>query len=238
MKLKSLITRFLTPVVVSTVLVLTPAPVAQANEPPVANDDFVSISHEESPITLDLLANDSDPDGDELLITTVTQPPLGSVEIASDGKSVVYTAGFCGQWTDTFTYHAIDAAGERNGALVSVLVDEGLTCISLPTHEVTLAEGVLVGRGSSVPFGSAGSCFNRRCTGTGFFSVATVDFTTSPDDYVLKRALIRLPHGSVHLQPVNDMFTEPTESLSVVFSGVTVVDGTDPSVTVFITDND
>ncbi|MFP4394324.1 MAG: Ig-like domain-containing protein, partial [Anaerolineales bacterium] len=74
--------------------------------PPVAEDDSAE-TDEDVAVDIDVLANDSDPDGDELTITTTTDPANGSVEINDDG-AVAYTpdAGFVGE--DTFTYIVSD----------------------------------------------------------------------------------------------------------------------------------
>ena len=69
------------------------------NDPPVAEDDFVTISEGMNPgPQIPVLANDNDPDGDELVVTEVTEPENGSVVISEDGEGVVYTPddGFTG----------------------------------------------------------------------------------------------------------------------------------------------
>ncbi|QWC15844.1 tandem-95 repeat protein [Cellulomonas dongxiuzhuiae] len=73
-----------------------------------------------SPVTIDVLANDSDPEGGPLTIVEVTQPESGTVEIV-DGK-LVYTPapGFVGE--ATFTYTATDATGARTTTTVTVRV--------------------------------------------------------------------------------------------------------------------
>ena len=70
--------------------------------PPVAVDDIRTIPVNSS-ITLNLLANDSDPDGDPLSLIEASQPENGSISVNSDG-SVFYVpvAGFSG--VDTFSY--------------------------------------------------------------------------------------------------------------------------------------
>lgn len=72
------------------------------------------------PATIDVLANDSDPEGGPLTIVEVTQPEHGRVEIV-DGK-LVYTPapGFVGEVT--FTYTVADATGARTTSTVTVRV--------------------------------------------------------------------------------------------------------------------
>ena len=64
------------------------------------------------PVTIDVLFNDSDPDGDALSISSVdTANTSGTVSIKSDKTDLTFTAssGFSG--TTTFTYVAVDARG-------------------------------------------------------------------------------------------------------------------------------
>ena len=81
---------------------------AAPNTKPVANDDKATTA-EETPITLMTVANDTDPDGDELTITNITQPANG--EATSDGKKITYTPkiGFTGE--DKLTYVISDGRG-------------------------------------------------------------------------------------------------------------------------------
>ncbi|MGH2377625.1 MAG: Ig-like domain-containing protein [Candidatus Limnocylindria bacterium] len=93
----------------------------ECNEPPVAQDDS-AVTEEGRAVTIDVLANDSDPDGDELTVSTVSDPADGTTTINSD-NTVTYTpdAGFVG--TETFTYTAFDGEWEDT-ATVTVTVEE------------------------------------------------------------------------------------------------------------------
>ncbi|MEP7084177.1 MAG: Ig-like domain-containing protein, partial [Betaproteobacteria bacterium] len=93
--------------------------VVTANRPPVARDDRFLISDQFT--DLDVLANDSDPDGDALTIVAVTQPPFGLVEINAGGKSVRYTKPFVFNQT-SFTYTISDGRGGTSTATV-LLID-------------------------------------------------------------------------------------------------------------------
>jgi hypothetical protein len=59
-----------------------------SNQPPVAVDDYVTASGD-APITIEVLANDFDPDGDAIWVTGVGQAAQGSVFLNPDG-SVTY----------------------------------------------------------------------------------------------------------------------------------------------------
>lgn len=86
---------------------------------PVANNDTATTTSG-SPVTVDVLANDTDPDGDTLSIASFGQGNNGTV--TQVGNNLVYTpaAGFTG--TDTFTYTVTDPAGNLNTATVTVTV--------------------------------------------------------------------------------------------------------------------
>jgi hypothetical protein len=92
---------------------------ARPNQPPVANDDAAT-TISGTPVTIAVLANDSDPDGDPLTLQSVTTPALGSAAIS--GNAVVYTpaAGVVG--TDTFNYTINDGRGGTATATVTVTI--------------------------------------------------------------------------------------------------------------------
>src|SRR5207237_8603573 len=88
--------------------------------------DASASTNENTPVTLSVLDNASDSDGDALSISAVTQGAFGTV--STDGTSVTYTPGdpnFHG--TDTFTYTASDAAGNSATATVTITVVDNST---------------------------------------------------------------------------------------------------------------
>ena len=89
----------------------------QSNRPPVAKDDSASVAPGGS-IMIDVLSNDSDPDGDTLTITGVTQPQHGTVTYT--GQAVTYTGNRAWKGTDTFTYTISDGNGGTATATVTV----------------------------------------------------------------------------------------------------------------------
>lgn len=92
---------------------------ALPNQSPVATDDVASATFS-APVTIDVLDNDSDADGDPLTIVSVTQPTTGSVAIA--GNSIVYTTSATFPTVDSFTYTIEDGRGGSATATVSVTV--------------------------------------------------------------------------------------------------------------------
>jgi large repetitive protein len=95
------------------VVVISIAP--EPNEPPVAIDDVASTDREE-PVEIDVLANDTDPDGDALVIASATASN-GNVVV---GTTLVYTpdSGFCG--VDTIIYSVCDPGSLCDTAVVIV----------------------------------------------------------------------------------------------------------------------
>ena len=90
------------------------------NLPPVAADDELA-TDEDVAATVDVLANDADPDGHPLVVASVTEPEHGSAAVNDDG-TVTYTplADYAGP--DAFTYTASDGRGGQADALVVVTV--------------------------------------------------------------------------------------------------------------------
>ena len=93
-----------------------------ANAAPTAADDNVGTSAGEA-VVLDVLANDTDPDGDALTIEAVTQPASGSVEVTSGGPNVTYTPDESFDGSDSFTYTVSDGLGGSDEATVVVSVN-------------------------------------------------------------------------------------------------------------------
>ena len=95
--------------------------VTPVNDSPVAVDD-VATTDEEVAVTIAVLANDQDVDGDSLIVDGVTQGANGTVTFSAG--AVIYTphAGFSG--TDFFDYTVSDGQGGNDIGRVTVTVDE------------------------------------------------------------------------------------------------------------------
>lgn len=117
------------------------------NDQPVAADDSAS-TFANTPAVINVLANDSDIDGDALTASVTSAPQNGIAALNAD-QSITYTpnAGFTG--TDTFTYSAGDGSTLSAPATVTVTVTEQPQGVgdSYSTNEDTLlniaAPGVL-----------------------------------------------------------------------------------------------
>ncbi|MBB1127421.1 Ig-like domain-containing protein, partial [Thiospirillum jenense] len=99
------------------------APLEAMNSAPVANDDSATVTEGES-IVIDVLENDSDPDGDALAITSITHGDHGTVTITDDGLEVCYTKEEDYSGSDQFEYTISDGKGGEATATVSVTVSE------------------------------------------------------------------------------------------------------------------
>ena len=88
-------------------------------QPPVATDDSDSTS-QDTAVVIDVLANDTDANGDSLFIDSVTQGSNGSV--VNNGTDVTYTPSASWAGIDTFTYVVSDGNGGTDTATVTVNV--------------------------------------------------------------------------------------------------------------------
>ncbi len=93
--------------------------VVAVNHPPVAQDDN-AMTNEDVPVTIAVLGNDRDPDGNALTIQAVSPPAHGTVSNGGTGVTYTPSGGFSG--TDSFTYTVADGQGGADAARVSVAV--------------------------------------------------------------------------------------------------------------------
>ena len=91
------------------------------NDPPVADDD-TGTTDEDTPVTIDVLSNDSDVDGDSLSVVGTTDPSNGSIVDHGDG-TVTYTPDPNFHGIDSFTYTISDGNGGTDTATVTITVD-------------------------------------------------------------------------------------------------------------------
>ena len=92
------------------------------NDPPIADDDSLTIAEDSVETTIDVLAGDFDPDGDDLTIVAISNAANGTAAIASDGLSVSYTPNPNYNGTDSFTYTVSDGNGGSDTATVNVTI--------------------------------------------------------------------------------------------------------------------
>lgn len=92
------------------------------NAPTARNDE--TTTGEDSPVTISVVANDSDPDGNILQVVLVTQGSHGLVSIGSSGTTVTYWPDPDYNGEDTFSYTISDGQGGSASATVHVMVIE------------------------------------------------------------------------------------------------------------------
>jgi len=92
---------------------------------PIANDNSVTIQVGQT-VTIDVLANDSDPDNDVISINAVGTPTLGTANWTAGDATVSYTAGST-VGTDTFSYTIADTTGLTATANIVVTVEAAPT---------------------------------------------------------------------------------------------------------------
>lgn len=95
--------------------------VPPVNHPPVAGDDF-AMTNEGVPVSIPVLANDTDEDGDGLSVSGVGTPVNGTAILDPSGTAIQYTPapGYSG--SDAFSYTVSDGAGGTDDATVIVTI--------------------------------------------------------------------------------------------------------------------
>ena len=93
------------------------------NSPPVAADDMAA-TDEGSPVSIDVVANDSDPDGnlDAGSVRILVDPRNGSAEVDPTSGEITYTPGDDFDGAELFAYEIRDTADEWAVAVVSVVI--------------------------------------------------------------------------------------------------------------------
>ncbi len=86
-----------------------------------ANDDTAT-TNEDTAVDINVLTNDSDPDGDVLTVTAASDPANGTTAINPD-KTVKYTPDLNFNGSDSFTYTIDDGHGGTDTATVNVTVN-------------------------------------------------------------------------------------------------------------------
>ena len=107
--------------------------VLAVNEEPLAVDDAAE-TLEDTPVTVAVLTNDSDPDGDELTVAEISVPAHGTARLTETG-AVEYTPEPDYHGSDGFTYVVGDGTGLTAEAAVEVTV--------LPVNDAPQAVGVI-----------------------------------------------------------------------------------------------
>jgi hypothetical protein len=93
----------------------------EVNDPPIAVADTAAVATGQS-VTIPVLANDTDPEGDPLVLTGFRAGPLGTVR--REGNTLVYTPRIVTGGTDTVTYTIADGRGGTATGSVTVTIQD------------------------------------------------------------------------------------------------------------------
>jgi hypothetical protein len=96
--------------------------VTEVNDAPVAANDTVTVAEDSGANAVNVLANDTDAEGDALTVTAKTDGTNGTVAITG-GTGVTYTPDTNFNGSDSFTYTVSDGRGGTQTATVSVTVN-------------------------------------------------------------------------------------------------------------------
>ena len=92
------------------------------NDVPAAGDDIGTVDEGSGPVTIDVLANDADPEGDSLTVTSAGPASNGTVTVNPDG-TIDYKPDPDFSGTDSFTYDVCDSSNDCATATVTVTVN-------------------------------------------------------------------------------------------------------------------
>ena len=224
------------------------------NDAPVAADDS-GATDEDTAVTINVLANDTDVDSGTLVIDSTSVPANGTVVDNGDG-TVTYTPAADFYGTDNFTYTISDGSGGTATATVTVMVGEVndppvAVDDSSATNEDTLltmaAPGVLsndydvdagdtitistfdaISTGGAAVVVNADGSFSYDPTGSSILqALALGDTTTDSFTYTIEDSL-----GLLTTATVSIIVTGANDAPVANFSG-TPVNGTEPLTVVF-----
>lgn len=112
--------------------------VFKINTAPLAIDDSYDYIYSDSisEYSLNVLENDSDDDGDDLIITNITMPNIAGATAVINGQNIKYTrvAGIAS--TDYFSYTVCDNKGTCNDAIVHVSLKSTVAINDLENVEI------------------------------------------------------------------------------------------------------
>ena len=97
--------------------------VGPVNDAPIAVDDVASTEFE-TPVTIDVLDNDIDPDGDELGLVTATVPAAQGTVVVNEDNSITFTPADGFEGTAIIDYTVSDGNGLTDFGVVEVLVSD------------------------------------------------------------------------------------------------------------------
>jgi Tol biopolymer transport system component len=165
--------------------------IAPVNDAPTAAEDFAATDRDAA-ITIDVLANDRDVDGDPLALDSVAAPAHGDAEIV-DGK-LVYTpaAGFTG--AETFAYTASDGNGGTATAQVHLGVGPGNFPAGVAAEAIAATGSITLASAGNAPAISGDGRIIAFVTDA---ALVADDSNAASDIYVFDRGTRTLARASV-----------------------------------------
>lgn len=220
--------------------------VSSVNDLPIAGDDSETLA-EDTPVNIDVLANDSDLEDTELDVSIATGPQFGSVEVENDG-TITYTPNSQYVGDDSFTYTVTDDDGGTDTATVTLTVtaepdapianddtastneEEGVTIAVLTNDAEVDGQDISI---VSFTQGSDGTVEQNNGTlsytpDDDFFGTDTFTYTISDGDSNTPDATATV---TVTVNPLNDA---PT----AVDNNITIDEDTPTSINVILNDTD
>jgi hypothetical protein len=102
---------------------------------PTAVNDAATVAEDAAATTIDVLANDTDPDGGPISITSVTQPTNGTVVITGGGTGLTYQPdpNYCNSVSgplDTFTYTLTPGGSSATVSVTVTCVDDNPVAVA------------------------------------------------------------------------------------------------------------
>ncbi len=113
------------------------------DDPPTAVNDAATVTEDSGANAIDVLANDTDPDGGPKSITSVTQPANGAVVITGGGTGLTYApnANYCnnppGTTLDTFSYTLTPGGSTATVTVTVTCLDDSPVAVA---DSATIAE--------------------------------------------------------------------------------------------------
>ncbi len=152
--------------------------VRAVNDPPEATDDAVQ-AVQDTPLDVDVLANDRDPDRDEMNVTGASDPAHGATTLGA-GNTVRYIPDASYTGPDSFTCTVADPDGATDTATVNVTVSD--------TKAPTVVKPLPVGR-NVLPTANVTALFSEPMAAETLFEAATGESAT----FVLKKGTVKVP---------------------------------------------
>jgi hypothetical protein len=137
-------TVYLDPLHLTGEFVLTAVAGSTGNQSPVAVDDDASVTGYQ-PITIDVLANDSDPDLDDLRVILLDTQTLNGIAYINEDDLLVSYAALPGQaGPDSFDYVVTDCYGGADIGRVRINVTAPPQVLSVPSDVATIAGALAI----------------------------------------------------------------------------------------------